>query len=217
MEALTLYERRYLDRFPDVDPGRVGPKLGMGAQHVVRGYAEDQVIKYPRLETMRDLLSQSIGRILTPSTDKLRHDLDTAQEYFGEHVLPTDIALDTRRSSYCMLQPRLESFVSVTPELLSTDPALRSELEAIVEADERLLSEKGVFLDKMGWNPSKILTLQAYLDNVVMTASARFNRRLQLPDVTLFPQPNWSLTGMYFSVIQRIQNLNTRRFGLKGT
>ncbi len=215
MQPLSSFEQRYLDRFPDIDPGDVGAKRGMGAQHVVRGYGQDRVIKYPRLETMRDLLSQSVGRILTPSTDKLRSDLDTAQEYFGDHVLPTDIALDARHTSYCILQPDLGDYETVTPALLDEHPAVREEFSGIVEADTRLLLEKGVFLDQMGWNPGRMLMLQAYLDNVVMTTSARFKRVLQLPDVTLFPEPDWSVKGLYFGVLQRIQRMNLSRFRLK--
>jgi hypothetical protein len=208
MDQLSRHEAHYLDRFPDLDPGKVGEQIGIGAQHTVRAYGEDQVIKMPRLETMRDVVSLVVGRILTPTTDRLRKDLDLAEEYFGDHVLPTAVVLDTRHRYYCMLQPRLDSLEAVVPEHVLADEIIKSELTAIVNANRDLYAKHRVFLDMMGWNPRNVVMMRPALENVVKVPETR-GKQLQLPDVTLF-NPDYSARGVYFAFLREVQRANMR-------
>ncbi len=212
--GITTFEAHYLEKFPDIDPGKVGKQIGIGAQHAVREYGEDQVIKLPRLMTMRDAFSLVISRLLTPTVDRLRRDLDIAQEYFGDSVVPTSIYLDAKRRYYCMLQPRLSSFQPTVPDHVRGETLIREQLENIVESNRKLYAERCLYLDMMGWNPQNILTGQAALENVVIVADAEADKRLLLPDVTLF-KPDLSLSGAYFRTVLEVQRLNMSRFGMK--
>ncbi len=213
-QAMSSTERRYLDQFPDVDQDLVGPKLGLGAQHVVRSFDYDRVIKYPRMNVRSDVMSLIISRILTPSADKLKNDLDTSREYFGdEAVLPTDILTDIKGRVYCMLQPKMTEFESLTPDIIDADADVAEELAVLVEAGNKLFSDKGKFLDMMGWNLPKIMRGDAYLDNVVKVPAGK--KKLRLPDITLFPKPDYSILGAYFQRVLEFQRSNMRKFKMK--
>ncbi len=192
---------------------KVGKRIGIGAQHAVREYGEDQVIKFPRLMTMRDAFSLVISRLLTPTTDRLRRDLDLAQEYFGDPVVPTTVHLDAKQRYYCMVQPFLPSFEATTPDHVRNEVLIRRQLALIVEANRKLYAEKGLYLDMMGWNPQNFVTRKVTLENVVKVPDASSDARLLLPDIALF-QPEYSLSGAYFRTVLEFQKDNMSHFGM---
>ena len=163
---------------------------------------------------MRDAFSLMIGNLITPTTDRLQSDLDLSSKYFGEHVVPTDVHLDTRRRNYCMVQRKLSSPEAITPQHLQAEESVREELADIVEANRLLFGQKGLYLDMMGWNLHNIRTMAAALENVVKVPHENGNVRLRLLDIALY-KPDFSVLGIYFHTILAVQKANMLRFGMK--
>jgi hypothetical protein len=215
---LSALERRVLDCLPGIDPDRVGEVLGTGAQSVVRAYdagGRPQVIKLPLYHVRRGVFAQTMGRVLGQRHEAAKIELDTCAAYFGPYMVPTCLVSCARTRFFCVLQDRI-SLGEVTPDVLAREPGLHSQLGEIMEANRRLVADRGQWLDAMGWQPAKFARFLArgtpYLANVALDAGAR---ALRLFDFGLFPMPHRSprpLRG-YFRLLLGIQRRNMRGFG----
>ena len=215
---LTALERRVLAGLPGIDPDRVGEVLGTGAQSLVRAYdpgGHPQVIKLPLFLVRRGLYAQTMGRILGQRYDAARAELDTCAAYFGPFIVPTRIVGDARNRSFCVVQDRIP-VAEVTREVLAGAPHLDAQLGEIMEANRRMIAERGQWLDAMGWKPGKFARFLArgtpYLENVALDARAQ---ALRLFDFGLFPVPDRSRPPMrgYYRLLLSIQRRNMRAFG----
>lgn len=215
---LSALERRVISGLPDIDPDRVGEVLGTGAQSVVRAYdagGKRQVIKLPLFRVRRGLYAQTVGRVLGQTCDAARAELDTCAAYFGPHMVPTRLISDSRSRVFCVVQDRLP-LDEVTPEVLAHTPGLDGQLAAIMEANRRMIVERGQWLDAMGWRPGKFTRFLTrgppYLENVALDARVP---ALRLFDFGLFPMPDRATLPLraYFRLLLGVQRRNMRAFG----
>jgi hypothetical protein len=215
---LSAGERKLIACLPGIDPDRVGEVLGVGAQSIVRAYnagGRAQVIKLPLFHARRGVYAQTMGRVLGQRHDAARAELDTCVAYFGPNMVPTQIVGDPRTGCFCILQDRVPH-AEVTPAVVARDPHLHAQLGQIMEANRRLIVERGQWLDAMGWRLPRFIRFLArgtpYLENVALDAGAR---ALRLFDFGLFPMPHRSprLLRGYFRLLLAIQKKNMRGFG----
>jgi hypothetical protein len=215
---LSPLERRVLACLPDIDPDRVGEVLGTGAQSVVRAYdagGRAEVIKLPLFHVRRGVYAQTVGRILGQRHDRAKAELDACAAYFGPYMVQARIVRDPRTGFFGVLQDRIP-LAEVTPEVLAGASHLDGQLGAIMEANRRMIADRGQWLDAMGWKPAKFVRFLArgtpYLENVALDAGAR---ALRLFDFGLFPMPHRSPPPMrgYYRVLLGIQRRNMRAFG----
>ena len=215
---LSALERRVLASLLGVDPDRVGEVLGVGAQSVVRAYDSGgpaQVIKLPLFHVRRGVYAQTVGRVLGQTYDGAKAELDTCAAYFGPHMVPTRVVSGARTRCFCVLQDRIP-LDEVTPEVLARSTHLDAQLGEIMEANRRMIAERGQWLDAMGWKWPKFIRFLTrgtpYLENVALDAGAG---ALRLFDFGLFPTPHRSprpLRG-YYRLLLGIQRRNMRGFG----
>ena len=215
---LSALERRLIASLPGIDPDRVGEILGVGAQSVVRAFdpgGQPQVIKLPLFHARRGVYAQTVGRILGQRYHGAKAELDICARYFGTYMVPTRIVGDARTGAFCVLQDRIP-FTEVTPEVLAGAPELDAQLGQIMEANRRMIAERGLWLDAMGWKLPKFIRFLArgipYLENVALDARAR---ALRLFDFGLFPMPDRGPLPMrpYYRLLLGIQRRNMRAFG----
>jgi hypothetical protein len=215
---LTTLEKRLLAHLPDIDPEKVGEVIGVGAQSVVRSYdagGPEQVIKLPLFQSRRTLYAQTVGRVIGQRHDRAKADLDTCAAYLERYMVPTRIVSDVRSGFFCVLQDRIR-LETITRELLAHSPPLDAQLGEIMEANRRMIAERGQWLDAMGWKLRKFVRFLArgepYLENVALDARAQ---TLHLFDFGLFPVPRRSRPPMreYYRLLLAIQRRNMRRFG----
>lgn len=215
---LSALERRVLAGLPGIDPGRVGDVLGVGAQSLVRAYdagGRAQVIKLPLAHVRRGAYAQTVGRVLGQTYDGARAELDTCAAYFGPYLVPTRLVGDPGSGSFCVLQDRIP-LAEVTPEALARRPDLDAQLGAIMAANRRMMAERGVWLDAMGWRPAKFVRFlfrgTPYLENVALDARAQ---ALRLFDFGLFPVPHRGPRALraYYRLLLAVQRRNMRAFG----
>jgi hypothetical protein len=215
---LSPLEQRVIAGIPDIDPGRVGDVLGSGAQSVVRAYdagGKRQVIKLPLFQVRRGAYAQTVGRVLGQRYDGARAELDTCAAYFEPYMVPTRIVGDARRRLFCILQDRIP-LDEVTPDVLAHAPHLDAQLGGIMEANRRMIAERGQWLDAMGWKLPKFIRFltrgMPYLENVALDAPSG---ALRLFDFGLFPMPQRSSlpTRNYYRMLLGIQRRNMRGFG----
>ena len=107
----------------------------------------------------------------------------------------------------------MKQFESLTPTITREDSELRHELWRLVRKNRQLYKKEGKLLDMQGWNAANIVLNQAYLDNVVKVPDGETH--LRIPDVTLYPRPDFSPLGMYSYFILKFQRRNMRKFGMK--
>jgi hypothetical protein len=215
---LSALERRVIACLPDIDPDKVGDVLGVGAQSLVRSYdagGRPQVIKLPVFHVRRGVYAQTMGRVLGQQLDGAKAELDTCAAYFGPYMVPTRIVSDPRTGFFCVLQDRIP-LDEVTPKVLAGAPGLDDQLGGIMEANRRMIVERGQWLDAMGWRLPKFIRFLTwgtpYLENVALDARAQ---ALRLFDFGLFPMPHRSprpLRG-YYRLLLGIQRRNMRSFG----
>ena len=215
---LSALERRVLAGLPGIDPGRVGEVLGVGAQSVVRAYdpgGRSQVIKLPLAHVRRGPYAQTVGRVLGQTYDGAKAELDACAAYFGPHMVPTRLVGGRPGRFFCVLQDRIP-LTEVTLEVLAREPHLNAQLGAIMEANRRMIAERGRWLDAMGWKLPKFVRFLArgtpYLENVALDPGTR---ALRLFDFGLFPMPDRSprLLRGYYRLLLGIQRRNMRAFG----
>jgi hypothetical protein len=215
---LSALERRVIACLPDIDPDRVGEVLGAGAQSLVRAYdagGRAEVIKLPLFHVRRGVYAQTVGRVLGQRHDRAKADLDTCAQYFGPHMVPTRLVRDPRTGFFCVLQNRIP-LAEVTAAALAGAPHLDAQLGEIMEANRRLMADRGQWLDAMGWRPGKFARFLArgapYLENIALDARAG---ALRLFDFGLFPMPDRSprLLRGYYRLLLAIQRRNMRAFG----
>lgn len=212
--ALVTNESQYLERFPSLDVTLVGEYVGAGAQHVVRRYSADKVVKYPRAKTWRDLFSALVSPSITPTVGQMERDIELCTKAFGNAVVEPRLEVDRTGNAYALVQPHL-AIGDLEPRHLA-DVAVREELDQLIDANRRLILDHKLWFDFMGWNAGKILQFRPHLDNV----SRRLDResdepQLAILDCSLFPTPSLSLRGIHAWVIQNVQKLNLRGYGLK--
>ena len=215
---LSALERRVLAGLPDIDPAGVGEVLGIGAQSLVRAYdagGRAQVIKLPLCHVRRGPYAQTVGRVLGQTYDGARAELDACADYFGPYLVPTRVVGDPRTGFFCVLQDRVP-LAEVTPGALARSPHLDAQLGEIMAANRRMMAERGLWLDAMGWKLSKFVRFLArgtpYLENVALDAAAG---ALRLFDFGLFPTPArspWPMRG-YYRLLLAVQRRNMRAFG----
>jgi len=147
--------------------------------------------------------------------DGAKAELDTCAAYFGPYMVPTRIISDSRTGFFCVLQDRIP-LVEVTPKILASAPALDDQLGGIMEANRRMIAERGQWLDAMGWRLPKFIRFLTrgtpYLENVALDSR---NQALRLFDFGLFPMPyrcHRSLRG-YYRTLLGIQRRNMRSYG----
>jgi len=216
--SLSALERRVIACLPDIDPDSVGDILGVGAQSLVRSYdvgAQPQVIKLPLFHVRRGVYAQTMGRLLGQRLETARAELDICTAYFEQYMVPTRIVSDTRTGYFCVLQDRIP-LDEVTPQVLASAPGLNAQLGEIMEANRRMIAERGKWLDAMGWRLPKFIRFVTrgtpYLENVAFDARAQV---LRLFDFGLFPMPCRSPLAMraYYRFLLGIQRRNMRSFG----
>lgn len=216
--TLSALERRVLTCLPGINPNRVGPVLGVGAQSVVRAYDGDggaQVIKLPLYQVRRGLYAQTVGRVLGQHYDRVQLEVDACAAYFGPYVVPTRIVRDPHTGFFAVLQARVTLAV-VTPQVLARAPHLDAQLARIMEANRQMIADRGWWLDAMGWRPARFARFltygMPYLENVGLDAAAQ---KLRLFDFGLFPMPDRSprpLRG-YYRMLLAVQRRNMETFG----
>ena len=219
MSTLTAVERSHLEGV-GIDPDRVGERLGTGAQNVVHRYGvasgqEDRVVKMPLVQIRNGIYSLTVGSIIAQGYDAVRRDLDTCAEYFEPFMVPTEV----RRGEggrYCIVQDMVP-MQELTPERNRAEPAVHAQLAQIMEANRRMMREKFVWLDAMGWNARKfwrfVTESRPYLENVAV-ASAVPHDTIKLFDYGLFPMPQQSHFHAYYRLLLWAQQRNMAGYGL---
>jgi len=211
---LSEKEQHHLEQFPGIDIGQVGGRVGMGAQHVVRCYGQEKVIKYTRVHALRDPYSRVASPIFMRDPDGLRRDFDLCHEYFGAHVVPVEIQTDRRNACYCLFQRKLD-LVDLTPTMVQSTPELREELEEMVCRNKQLLAAKGVWLDIKGWDSRRTQAMAPYLSNLTLAANDEEKPRLQLFDCGIFHPPKTMALKLWHRFLRVVQESNLRRFGIR--
>jgi hypothetical protein len=215
--TLSALERRVIAGLPDIDPDKVGEVIGIGAQCVVRSYIDGQqrqVIKLPLFQVRRSIYAQTMGRLLGQRHEGAKLELDTCVSYFEPFMVATRVIGGTGRS-FCTVQDRIE-LAEVTPAVLADSPQLNAQLSEIMEANRRMMVDRGLWLDAMGWKLPKFIRFLThgtpYLENVALDVR---KQALRLFDFGLFPMPQRSGLRMrnYYRLLLRIQERNMRRFG----
>ena len=215
---LSARERRVLACLPGIDPDRVGEVLGTGAQSVVRAYeagGRRQVIKLPLVHVRRGPYARTLGRVLCQRYAGAVAELETCAAYFGRYMVPTRVVGDPRGRYFCVVQDRIP-LDEVTPAALARAPHLDAQLGEIMAANRRLMSERGLWLDAMGWKPARFARFLArgtpYLENVALDVRTQ---ELRLFDFGLFPTPERSRPPLrgYYRLLLGIQRRNMRAFG----
>jgi len=173
------------------------------------------VIKFPLFHVRQGVYAQTMGRILGQRLDGANAELDTCAAYFGPYMVSTRIVSDPRTGYFCVLQDRIP-LVEVTPKLLASAPALDDQLGGIMEANRRMITERGQWLDAMGWRLPKFIRFETrgtpYLENVALDSR---HQALRLFDFGLFPMPYRCPRTLrsYYRTLLGIQRRNMRSYG----
>ncbi len=208
------HELAYLGRFPAIDSLEVGRFVGAGAQHVVRAYGEGEVVKYPRAKTWRDLFSLLVSPGITPSVDQMERDVALCAETFSPTVVAPRVETTQERDAYALVQPFLP-IADLLPRHMEEE-TLRQELANLLDQNRQLMLDHRLWLDVMGFNAGKIVAAKSYLDNISLRQEpGPENTRLAVLDCTLFPVPHLSIRGIHAWVVQNVQRLNLRAYGMK--
>jgi hypothetical protein len=198
----------YCDRL-EIDPALVGERLGFGAQHAVFVHGEDEkeVVKFPRAQVWWDPLSQTFGRFLQHTPDRIERDQEVMLDYFGNLVEPQ--VMHARGCAYALFQRRLP-ISDLTPQEAQNNPALQACLTQIVETNRKLLLERGEWFDLMGWNAGRLM--KPHLDNTPKRNIAG-EPPLVIADTALYPAPNLSIRGVHAWFLRQVQRWNLRKYG----
>lgn len=214
ISTLTRSERTYLERLPGIDASNIGEPVGAGAQHVVRRYGHDAVVKYPRAKTWRDVFSVLVSPAITPTVNQLQRDIELCSQAFGNTVVEPRIETNDAKDTYALVQP-YSAIADLEPHHLAEQP-LREEIERLIDGNRRLILDHHLWFDFMGWNAGKIMQFRPHLDNVCRRLDREpDDPHLAILDCSLFPTPHLSLRGIHAWVIQNVQRLNLRRYGLR--
>lgn len=208
------HELAYLARFPAIRRHEVSRFVGAGAQHVVRAYGDSEVVKYPRSKTWRDIFSLVVSPGITPSVDQMERDVALCKDTFKTTVVAPHIKTTEERDAYVLVQPYLP-IEDLLPVHMEVDE-LRRELAELLDRNRKLLLDQRLWLDVMGFNINKIAAAQPYLDNISLRQKPGAKEpRLAVLDCSLFPAPNLSIRGIHAWVLQNVQRLNLRAYGMK--
>ncbi len=215
---LDVLQLRHFEAIPQVDPGKIGRVIGMGAQSMVWSYGaphEDkpQVIKAPLWQVRNGLYSMTIGRMIGQTADTARRELDLCDEYFSKHMVPTEVHRGAD-GKFCIVQDMVP-MTEVTLQVFRDVSSVRDQLSEIIEGNHKMIAEQRKWLDAMGFNATKLLAFalrgEPYLDNVARDTQSG---NLKLFDYGLFPMPDQAFFRSYYRVILAIQQANMAKFGL---
>ncbi len=212
---LTALEKRHLDfHFPDIDPGEVQSRLGMGIEKVAFGLrtmaagVRERVLKLLRKDTQEDPISYFVSPLFTTPVDETRRDIDMCVDYFEGAVVVPDIVMSTKDQTYCLLQDKLDMQM-LTPDLCFSEEfskhrsSLLAQLQDLLERDKKLQMDQGRFFDFQGWGLWRVLLDQIAMANVAVVWEDQ-KPKLKIFDLTLMHTPRFSSRGVlhmpgYFS------------------
>ena len=145
--------RGYLNRFPAIDPWRVGPALGQGNEYIALRYMQPNsltipsgyVLKVPQIER------KDPKHWLDPH--QLYREYKTLQTIFGQdtvletHIVTSAIAGDP---SVCLMQKEVAGATPLTKELLKESEELREQFAEILYQNHIMHTATGRYLPFLG-------------------------------------------------------------------
>jgi hypothetical protein len=210
--SISSFEAAFY-RSAAVDPARVGPVLGSGAQNLVRALREEgkrpKVIKAP-LDAVRGRVQDYAASLIAgQSRESAEHELGVSQQYFGQYLPHTEIRPTADGKRFVLIQDQID-FTSITPAILEASDDVRGQLEEIMSANAKMIHNEGLWIDAMGFNTRKLAAFLGpdgvpYMDNIVLEKDTN---NVHVIDVGLFG------FGPKHLLQYLVQHENARRFGL---
>lgn len=148
------------------DPHKIGPRVAWGRSHSVYRYGENEVIKFPRWQSI-------FG---TRLFDRVLQDESICRHYFGDYCLNTRLVQAPDRTHHAEIQPFVPGGHYLSKDDLA-DPIIKRQFDELMDRYDAFINTGHSPVDLIGQGG----VLRRCLSNVFVLE----NKNLRIFDVTI--------------------------------
>ncbi|MBI5456917.1 hypothetical protein HY969_04230 [Candidatus Kaiserbacteria bacterium] len=178
------------------DPNKIGSRIAWGRSHSVYRYGENEVIKFPRWQSV-------FGTLLF---DRVVHDELICRNYFGDYCLDTRVVQAPDGTHRAEIQPFVAGGHYLSKSDLA-DPVIKQHFDAFTDRYKEFIDTGHSPLDLIGQGG----VLWRCLSNVFVLE----NKDLKIFDITIMDTKGLGGWGILFGPVflyARIRQRNTLRW-----